>query len=1225
MKILSQLFFLSFTCLQLAGQCTGDLLLTTQAEVNAFPSNYGCSIIQGSLILGNLSLSSATNIMDLSPLSAVTTVTGDLILRNPSFDLADLNGLQNLITVGGDLEIIKTDNVSNFDELSNLQLVGGELYLWNNSSLNNMSGLSNLQTIGGLVVTNNDALTDLTGLQNVVGDTPSITINENDALTSLSDFPSIESVGSLTIQNNNVLANLDGLENLQSIDGILYIWGNNSLNSISGLENLNTIAGNFWLSNHPNLTSLSGLENLSQLGGVFIQLNDLLSDLSPLSNLSILDYLSIGFSPNLTSLQGLEGIQSVTEDLAIINNPMLGDLSGLENILNVGGDVVVSQNSVLENISALSNLNSIGEDLDIALNSSLNSLNGLGNLSSIGGDLSISQNPNLSACCELLNLFNITLGDFSIGENAEGCNFIVEIDNQCMSNNLNLPLVQGITFNDPCADNIVLQTASGLTYELIVPSGLEVELWIGNLFDIEFLEENLTTNPCSDILYTLVVESSTYISYNCSLEAEVNYIEEGSSTPSVETIYQFSAEQTTDFYTYELTINGEFQHVDFVNGSFTAFSDLSSCSSTTFALSVLDYLGNVVCSDTQTIPAVNSPGSSECPSPGGSPEYPIVINICPGESTSLSAGLVGAPWQGPDGYCSFCYYNITPNTNTECIGDCFYYEASPEETTMYYFSYSIGSELGGGYILVEVLDCISSDAGITGLSQGNDFLYDGEKDITIEIENFGPDFLDNVQLNWSVNGEIQPSYYLQHVEMAEGESVSYTLGSYFFEYNTDYDIEIWTSNPSGNPDTNPNNDTYSTTIHINDLGADPELMESADAIFVICPGDTIHTYHPNYYNNCGITSPPIFEFQSWTPEASINIGNFNSENFSVFPSTNTYYELEAYYAHTNCGVPPTTLHGSIYVLVEQCGNNSGVNSNSGQLYFDACDNGEQYFFIEIPSGEILDPYYAANIDFTHFDGMSVEFDYILANFNSPCSFSTAVIITGITEVARPLNLSIWLEGVGEASAGLMNSNLSNSQLLPNEQPYNQAPWYYDGTETLPDNTNEIVDWVLVELRSGTPNLSNPNTQAVSQQAALLLSDGTIVGANKEPLGFYGISEGQGYYVSVRHRNHLDVLSSSTVVFNSGATTSYDFTTNANQAFGPEQLKQMPNGKFALYAGDYNGDNVIQSTDYDLWAVEPAAVNVYGFPDGNLDGVIQATDFDVWIPNKAKLGVSELQY
>ena len=318
----------------------------------------------------------------------------------------------------------------------------------------------------------------------------------------------------------------------------------------------------------------------------------------------------------------------------------------------------------------------------------------------------------------------------------------------------------------------------------------------------------------------------------------------------------------------------------------------------------------------------------------------------------------------------------------------------------------------------------------------------------------------------------------------------------------------------------------------------------------------------------------------------------------------------------------------VYVIVDQsCGSNLTAQPDYGQIFFDNCDNGDLYFFIETPDGEILDPYYTDSVNFTHFEGMLVDYEYVVADFDSSCSGATAVYITSISEVPRSLELNIWLEGVGETADGLMETELNNLGVLPTTQPFNQAPWFYNGTETLPLETNDIVDWVLVELRSGIPNVSTPNTEIIFQQAAVVLSDGSIVGVDnvENRLEFYGISEGQAYYIAVRHRNHLDVLSSSLVAFDLGLISSYDFTTNSSKAFGPEQLIVLPNGKAALYVGDYNGDGVIQATDYDVWQAEPAAVNVYAPTDGNLDGIIQATDFDVWFPNKAKVGTAEIQY
>ena len=88
-----------------------------------------------------------------------------------------------------------------------------------------------------------------------------------------------------------------------------------------------------------------------------------------------------------------------------------------------------------------------------------------------------------------------------------------------------------------------------------------------------------------------------------------------------------------------------------------------------------------------------------------------------------------------------------------------------------------------------------------------------------------------------------------------------------------------------------------------------------------------------------------------------------------------------------------------------------------------------------------------------------------------------------------VDLKVFLEG---AYAG-PNMNTAISGSIPNNQPYNVAPWNYGGTETAVSIGNDIVDWVLVELRSG----GTPSTATVVEatKAALLKSNGTIVDAD----------------------------------------------------------------------------------------------------------------------------------
>ncbi len=222
---------------------------------------------------------------------------------------------------------------------------------------------------------------------------------------------------------------------------------------------------------------------------------------------------------------------------------------------------------------------------------------------------------------------------------------------------------------------------------------------------------------------------------------------------------------------------------------------------------------------------------------------------------------------------------------------------------------------------------------------------------------------------------------------------------------------------------------------------------------------------------------------------------------------------------------------------------------------------------------------------------------------------------------------ILLEGAYNASTNLMKTTLQEEGLLPAQQPFNVAPYDYEGTEYINEgilsNDFVIVDWVLVEIRTGEPSLIEKNTEVIARQAGLLLNDGLILGTDFAPLHFDNLEMGASYHICIRHRNHLDVISSQAAIYDGGLF--YDFTTDVSQAFGLSQQVEMSNGKAAMFTGDYTQDGVIQNTDYDAWINNPAQIGVYSPLDGTLDGVVQQTDSDAWLPNRAKIGIVEIQY
>jgi|GEM_PF-5953644 len=223
-----------------------------------------------------------------------------------------------------------------------------------------------------------------------------------------------------------------------------------------------------------------------------------------------------------------------------------------------------------------------------------------------------------------------------------------------------------------------------------------------------------------------------------------------------------------------------------------------------------------------------------------------------------------------------------------------------------------------------------------------------------------------------------------------------------------------------------------------------------------------------------------------------------------------------------------------------------------------------------------------------------------------------------------LAVSAYLEGAYDENTQEMRTALWQDNLLPVNHPYSTAPWNATSISAATSFPNNSVDWVLVEAKSGTLGTGNTaNTTLVEARAGILLADGQIVQADGNPLAFYNLTMGDSYHFAVRHRNHLDVISANAIQAMPQMT--YDFTTSANSASGANQVKLLPNGKYALYGGDYNPDGIILVTDFDKWKQNPAQLNSYNITDGTLDGTVQNTDNDVWFPNKAKIGSVEIRY
>ena len=171
-----------------------------------------------------------------------------------------------------------------------------------------------------------------------------------------------------------------------------------------------------------------------------------------------------------------------------------------------------------------------------------------------------------------------------------------------------------------------------------------------------------------------------------------------------------------------------------------------------------------------------------------------------------------------------------------------------------------------------------------------------------------------------------------------------------------------------------------------------------------------------------------------------------------------------------------------------------------------------------------------------------------------------------------LQARAFLQGAYSSSDGLMTANLASQSVIPTTQPYNTSPFNYAGEETLSSivtaatDGDAMVDWVLLDLRSDASTI-------VATRAVVLQRDGDLVDAQtgNNVLHFANVAAGN-YYVSVRHRNHLAIMSDSALGLSATAVT-VDFTQTATAVTGSDA--RLVSGSVALmWAGDINGSNTV---------------------------------------------------
>jgi hypothetical protein len=202
-----------------------------------------------------------------------------------------------------------------------------------------------------------------------------------------------------------------------------------------------------------------------------------------------------------------------------------------------------------------------------------------------------------------------------------------------------------------------------------------------------------------------------------------------------------------------------------------------------------------------------------------------------------------------------------------------------------------------------------------------------------------------------------------------------------------------------------------------------------------------------------------------------------------------------------------------------------------------------------------------------------------------------------------LKIKVYLGGY--YSGGLLSKTMNTLGILPLTHPYSGAPFNHTGTESVDSSFfstyPEMSDWVLVELRTG---LSSATT--VTKRAVFVDENGEFIDLNGSDEISFDVAPGS-YYVVIKHRNHLSVMTAVKIELKASSPNSLDLTQTPDDVMdadgGVDGLKLLSAGIYGMYAGDTNGDGQVDYKDPGDRGTLLAYMNATA---GSMFGIVQDT-------------------
>jgi hypothetical protein len=191
--------------------------------------------------------------------------------------------------------------------------------------------------------------------------------------------------------------------------------------------------------------------------------------------------------------------------------------------------------------------------------------------------------------------------------------------------------------------------------------------------------------------------------------------------------------------------------------------------------------------------------------------------------------------------------------------------------------------------------------------------------------------------------------------------------------------------------------------------------------------------------------------------------------------------------------------------------------------------------------------------------------------------------------------------------GLLLANAAGEKVADADRDENSQS---DANSNLVEKS-DVASVKVGDSEPTAPVAANPKTS----QPAWLMNDGTIRNFADTTKDYVQFDTTAGnYYIVVRHRNHLAIISRTSQALSNSAQLFYDFRADSTTAFGTGAMKPVGTNKYAMWAGDVTGNGVIQ---YNLPGNDRAPILVriggtninntvsgYFNEDVNLDGIVR---------------------